>query len=104
MTMEQLNLAAVVRSAFDITSVNETGYRAQIRLNLELDPAPLRGDRVRLLQVVWNLMSNAVKFTPRGNIDVHLDRDGNDARLSVTDPASHPARLRRRTSSSCTAS
>jgi len=86
MTMEELNLAAVVRSAFDITSVNGTGYRAQIRLNLELDPAPLLGDRVRLLQVVWNLMSNAVKFTlPGGHIDVRLERDGNDARLSVTD-------------------
>ena len=86
MTMEELNLAAVVRSAFDITSVNGTGYRVQTRLNLELDPAPLRGDRVRLLQVVWNLMSNAVKFTlPGGHIDVRLERNGNDARLSVAD-------------------
>jgi two-component system, chemotaxis family, CheB/CheR fusion protein len=86
MTMEELNLAAVVRSAFEITSVNKSAYGAQIRLNLELDPAPLHGDRVRLLQVVWNLMSNAVKFTlPGGHIDVRLQRDGNDARLSVTD-------------------
>jgi two-component system CheB/CheR fusion protein len=86
MTMEELNLAAVVRSAFEITSVNGNGYGVQIRLNLELDPAPLRGDRVRLLQVVWNLMSNAVKFTlPGGHIDVRLERDGNNARLSVTD-------------------
>jgi signal transduction histidine kinase len=86
MNMEELNLAAVVRSAFEITSVNGTGYGVQIRLDLELDPAPLFGDRVRLLQVVWNLMSNAVKFTlPGGHIDVRLERDGNDARLSVTD-------------------
>src|SRR6185436_10307454 len=47
---------------------------------------PLRGDRVRLLQVVWNLLSNAIKFTPRdGRIDLRLERDGNDARVSVID-------------------
>jgi two-component system CheB/CheR fusion protein len=41
---------------------------------------------VRLLQVVWNLMSNAIKFTPPGGqIDVRLERDGDHARLSVTD-------------------
>jgi two-component system CheB/CheR fusion protein len=86
MAMEAVNLAAVVRSAFEITSVNGTGYGVQIRLNLELDPAPLQGDRVRLLQVAWNLMSNAIKFTPPGgHIDVRLQRDGNDARLSVAD-------------------
>jgi two-component system CheB/CheR fusion protein len=86
MTVEEINLAAVVRSAFEITSISGTGYGVQIRLDLELDPAPLFGDRVRLLQVVWNLMSNAVKFTlPGGHIDVRLERDGNDARLSVTD-------------------
>ncbi len=41
---------------------------------------------VRLLQVVWNLLSNAIKFTPPGGeIDVRLERDGSDARLSVID-------------------
>lgn len=84
--MDEIDLAAVVRGAFEITSLDGTGYGVQIRMHLELNPAPLRGDHVRLLQVVWNLISNAIKFTPPGGqIDVRLEQDGNDARLSVTD-------------------
>jgi len=84
MDMEDIDLAEVVRSALAITAA---GSRAsQVRLHVEFDPAPLRGDRVRLVQVVWNLLSNALKFTPqKGEIDVLLERDGDDARLSVAD-------------------
>jgi two-component system CheB/CheR fusion protein len=86
MDMEEIDLAAVVRSAVEMTALSVSARGTQLHLDLALDPAPLRGDRVRLLQVVWNLLSNAIKFTPpEGVIDVHLERYGNDARLSVID-------------------
>ena len=86
MEMAEIDLAIVVRSALEMTAISAAGRNLQVRLHLTLDPAPLRGDRVRLLQVVWNLLSNAIKFTePGGEIDVRLERFGNDARLSVTD-------------------
>jgi two-component system, chemotaxis family, CheB/CheR fusion protein len=86
MDMSVVNLADVVRSAVEITSPTADARSIQIRPALALDPAPVSGDGVRLLQVVWNLLSNAVKFTPpEGTIDVRLEREGNDARLSVTD-------------------
>ncbi len=87
--MAEINLADVARSAIRITASSASERGLQVRLNLALDPAPLRGDHVRLLQVVWNLLSNAVKFTPPGGeIEVRLERDGNDARLSVMDTGS----------------
>ncbi len=86
MKMVDVDLADVVRSALEMTAHSAREGGVQVRLDVDLDPAPLRGDRVRLLQVVWNLLSNAVKFTPPGGeIGVRLVRHGNDARLSVID-------------------
>ncbi|HVR39552.1 MAG TPA: ATP-binding protein, partial [Thermoanaerobaculia bacterium] len=89
MQMAEVDLAAIVSSALEMTGLSASARGLQVRLHLALEHAPLSGDRVRLLQVVWNLLSNAIKFTPAGGeIDVVLERYGNDARLSVIDTGS----------------
>jgi signal transduction histidine kinase len=46
----------------------------------------VRGDEQRLYQVVWNLLTNGVKFTPRGGrVDLALECSDGEARLSVSD-------------------
>lgn len=60
--------------------------RKGLRFELEIDdqlPHWIRGDRLRIAQVLINLVSNAVKFTPTGTIAVRLNKES-DQRFMMT--------------------
>jgi PAS domain S-box-containing protein len=59
-----------------------------VQLQTMVDPhvGPVSGDPGRLQQVVWNLVSNAVKFTPRnGRVQVRLERVNSHVEIVVSD-------------------
>src|SRR6476620_12521371 len=64
--LQPLELGPVVENAINV--VRQTADAKGIRIEAEFDSAPavVSGDANRLQQVIWNLMSNAVKFTGRG--------------------------------------
>jgi two-component system, sensor histidine kinase len=81
--MQLVELAATVTS-----SVNT--LRASLgmgpRVNLALEPAWVRGDPVRLEQIVGNLLSNALKFTPpQAAVCVSVCAEANTAVLRIAD-------------------
>jgi signal transduction histidine kinase/ActR/RegA family two-component response regulator len=81
-----VDLGNVVEAALDAIRPTAEARQLHVRTRLERASARLWGDADRLQQVAWNLLTNAVKFTPRGGlVDVVLERRGSDLLLSVRD-------------------
>jgi signal transduction histidine kinase/ActR/RegA family two-component response regulator len=81
-----VDLSVVVEGALD--AVRPAADAKGVRIHSVLDPnaGPITGDPDRLQQVVWNLLLNAVKFTPRGGqVQVHLRRVGSRIEIVVSD-------------------
>lgn len=81
----EVDLEGVVIAA--VESVRPAAETKAIAIDVEVDPmGPIAGDAGRLQQVVWNLLTNAVKFTPEnGRVSVCLADCGEAVEIRVTD-------------------
>ncbi|MBF5041918.1 hypothetical protein FGE12_05905 [Aggregicoccus sp. 17bor-14] len=81
--VEELDLAALAAEVAE--RFGEDLARAGCELRLRLRPMRVRGDRLRLEQVVSNLLANAVKFAPGEPVELAGEPDGAFACLRVHD-------------------
>jgi PAS domain S-box-containing protein len=86
LTPETIDLARLIRNAVD--SVRATAEAKEIALTDSFAPAlgSTFADATRLQQVLWNLLANALKFTPRhGTVQISAHRTGSDVTIAVSD-------------------
>jgi CheY-like chemotaxis protein len=81
-----MELVPVIRSAVEAIRPAATAKRLELGEDFDAKVGVVRADPHRVQQVAWNILSNAVKFTPAGGrIDVRVRRDGDEVEIRVKD-------------------
>ncbi|PZV07330.1 MAG: hypothetical protein DCF32_07650 [Leptolyngbya sp.] len=80
-----VSLADIVKASLETVQLAAEAKSIDIKLNLEFSGS-VRGDRNRLQQVFWNLLSNSVKFTPiAGRVEVTVSQVGTNVQIQICD-------------------
>jgi PAS domain S-box-containing protein len=81
-----VSLLTIITDALETVKAEAEAKHIALRLNTNHDPFMVDGDPVRLGQIAWNLLNNAVKFTgPGGEITITLQAAGTGAQFVVED-------------------
>jgi signal transduction histidine kinase/ActR/RegA family two-component response regulator len=83
---EPVSLAAIIDNAVETVRADASAKGVDLRLNVGDQLLLVDGDRLRLQQIAWNVLNNAVKFTPSGgSIEISLSSDIDRGVLVVKD-------------------
>ena len=86
LNVQPLEPASAVLAACELLRPAAEARQLDLRMMLDPDAGIITGDFDRLQQVVWNLVSNAIKFTePGGRVEVRLERVDPNIRITVSD-------------------
>jgi CheY-like chemotaxis protein/nitrogen-specific signal transduction histidine kinase len=81
-----VEIGVVLESAIAAVEPQARAKNLQVESHIAIDAGTVLADSGRLHQIISNLLSNSVKFTPAGGrISVHLERLGSGARITVRD-------------------
>jgi PAS domain S-box-containing protein len=86
LNVQSVDLPVVVEEA--VATIRNAADAKGVRLQVVVDPAggPISGDPDRVQQIIWNLMSNAVRFTPKeGRVQLRLERVNSHVEIVVSD-------------------
>ena len=81
-----VELAPLIEAAIDVVRPAAEAKSLALRTEFDAPISEVSGDPDRLQQIIWNLLANAVKFTPDGGaVTVRLARAGAHAEITVAD-------------------
>lgn len=84
--IRSVELATVIDAAVEAARPAANAKGIELQTMLDADEASVWGDANRLQQAVWNLLSNSIKFTPRGGrVTTQLTREGGHVEIAVRD-------------------
>jgi signal transduction histidine kinase/ActR/RegA family two-component response regulator len=84
--VQYTDLASILESALDSIQPSASAKGIMVRKTIDTGAGPVFGDPNRLQQIVWNLLTNAVKFSAKGGvIDVVLQHVGTHIEVIVRD-------------------
>jgi signal transduction histidine kinase len=83
---QRVDLLLVIHAAIDAIRPAAEAKEIDLRTHFEAPDTIVRADVERLQQILWNLLANAVKFTPqRGAVDLYLRQHGSLAEIRIED-------------------
>ncbi len=86
LNLESMDLHLVVNQALEICETDLLAKKLNLHLELAASNAHVMGDQARLQQVFWNIIQNAVKFTPEnGTISIRSSNNGPNITVEIKD-------------------
>ncbi|MGH8023320.1 MAG: PAS domain-containing protein, partial [Limisphaerales bacterium] len=90
--LQKINANEILRNAITHFQTDLAGKHLQLSLDLKADPATVEADPLRLQQILWNVLKNAIKFTPENGrvcitsrtCDKRLDIEIKDTGIGIT--------------------
>jgi PAS domain S-box-containing protein len=84
--VQSVAMASVIEAAVDTVRPSAAAKGVELDVALDREGLLVAGDPARLQQIVWNVLTNAVKFTPKGGrVQITLERVNADAQITVSD-------------------
>ena len=84
--LRPLEIEPVIEAAVAVVRGEATKKRVKLRLSCDSLVSPIMGDSSRLQQIIWNLLTNAIKFSPEGEtVDIDVRKKSDLVEIIVTD-------------------
>ena len=83
LTMSTCDVLTIIQTAIDIIKPSAEGKGVAVRCQLPARPLKIPCDADRIQQVFWNLLTNAVKFTPKGG-EIRIDAIERNGAVVIT--------------------